>query len=100
MVSDIPSSFKPYFWDVDFNSLTLKNAPTLILKRVLDRGKTKDVLWIKKHYSNNQIKSLLSFSRDISQKTAVFWADILKMDYKEVKCLQKPYSPIPFGLSS
>jgi hypothetical protein len=96
----LPPYFRDYFWDVNFDTLTLENAPNLILKRVLDRGNTDAILWMRKHYTNDQIRELLSMSRDISQKTASFWANILKMDYNEVRCLQMPYSPIQWGLSS
>ena len=96
----IPKKFSSYFWDVDFETLSLENAPTLILKRFLDRGDTNAILWIKKHYTSREIIKLLSFTRDLSQKTANFWADLLSVDHKKVRCLQKPYSPIHFGLYS
>lgn len=99
-MKNLPKFLKQYFWDVDFDSLNLTKSKTFILKRVLDRGDTKALWWIKKNYTKDEIKNLLQFSRDISQKTANFWADYLKIDPKLVPCLQKPYSRIPFGLSS
>ncbi len=96
----LPLAFKEFFWDVDFNSLKLKEAKTFILKRLLDRGNTQALVWLKKHYTEEEIKKLLLSTRDLSQKTANFWADILKVDRRKVLCLQKPYSRIPFGLSS
>lgn len=98
--SKLPASFKQYFWDVDFNSLNLKESKTFILKRLLDRGDMKALAWLKKNYTETEIEKLLLSSRDLSQKTANFWADILKIDRHKVICLQKPYSRIPFGLSS
>ena len=96
----LPKSFKSYFWDVDFDSLTLENAPLLILKRVIDRGDTNAIRWMKRHYTDKKIIELLFTTRDLSQKSANFWADILGVDRKKVRCLQKPYSPIQWGLSS
>lgn len=96
----LPAVFKKYFWDVDFNSLKLKEAKTFILKRLLDRGDTESLVWLRKHYTEAEIEALLLSTRDLSQKTANFWADILKVDRRKVPCLQKPYSRIPFGLSS
>ncbi len=98
--TELPKSFRSYFWDVDFDSLTLENAPTLILKRIIDRGDTTAIRWMRKHFTNDQIKNLLLSTRDLSQKSATFWADLLNLDHKKVKCLLKPYSPIQFGLSS
>jgi len=96
----LPESFRGYFWDVDFDTLTLENAPTLILKRIIDRGDTSAIRWMRRHYTDEQIKNLLLFTRDLSQKSATFWADLLHIDHKKVRCLLKPYSPIQFGLSS
>ena len=96
----LPEAFRSYFWDVDFDSLTVEGAPILILKRILDRGDTQSILWMKKHYTLDQIKKLLLFTRDLDAKTANFWANILHLDHKKVPCLQKPYSPIHFGLYS
>lgn len=100
MKNSLPDSFKNYFWDVNFNSLSLKEDKTFILKRLLDRGNTEAINWMKKNYSDREIKDLLQTNRDISQKTANFWADFLKLDRSKVLCLQKHYTRIPFGLSS
>jgi len=96
----LPESFRGYFWDVDFHSLTLENAPTFILKRLLDRGDTDAIVWMGQHYTRADIKKLLLFTRDLSQKTASFWADVVELDHKKVPCLLRPYSPIQFGLYS
>ncbi len=96
----LPQSFKEYFWDVDFDKLDLKKSRTFILKRLLDRGDTKALNFLRKYYQREEIKDLLFSTKDISQKTATFWADYLNIDHKKVVCLQKPYSPIQFGLSS
>lgn len=114
MKSNLPDSFKGYFWDVDFNSLSfsaneLKLSTnkqgfsvnkSFILKRLLDRGNTEAINWVKENYNRKEIGELLLTTRDISQKTANFWADFLELDRQKVPCLQKPYTRIPFGLSS
>lgn len=96
----LPVFLKKYFWDVDFEELEFWHAKTFILKRLLDRGDTKALLWLKQHFTNEDIKNLLFSTRDLSQKTANFWTNYLKLDPKKVPCLQKPYSRTPFGLSS
>lgn len=95
-----PAFLKKYFWDVDFDLLDLEKSKTFILKRVLDRADSKALDWLRQNYTKREIKDLLLNTRDISRKTANFWADYLKIDHKKVPCLQKPYSRIPFGLSS
>lgn len=99
-ISKLPKSFKKYFWDVDFDSLNSKKSQMFILKRVLDRGDDKAIRWLLKHYTKEDIRELILTTRDLSAKTANFWANYLNIDPKKVPCLQKPYSRIPFGLSS
>jgi len=98
--TQVPEFLRPYFWDVEFNLLDFKKSKTFILKRVLDRGNTKALAWIRQNYTNDEIKKLLLTARDISPKTANFWALFLGIEKKKVICLQKPYSRIQFGLSS
>lgn len=92
--------FKPYFWDVDFFSLDLSESPSFIIKRTLDRGNVKALKWLLDYYPREKIKDTIISSRDLSQKTANFWADVFKLDRTKILCLQKPYSRIQFGLSS
>ncbi len=96
----LPAFLKQYFWDVDFDKLSFEKSKTFILKRVLDRGNDKALKWLFRHYTKADIKELILTTRDLSPKTANFWADYLKLKQKKVPCLQKPYSRIQFGLSS
>ncbi len=98
--SKLPNSFKKYFWDVDFEKINFEESKTFVLKRILDRGDDKAIIWLSKHYTKADIKKLLLTTRDLSPKTANFWADYLNIDPQNVPCLQKPYSRIQFGLSS
>lgn len=100
MEAQLPDSFKKYFWDVDFNSLNLKENKSFILKRLLDRGDTQAIHWLRGNITEKEIEESLLQTRDLSTKTANFWADFLKLDRSKVLCLQKPYTRIPFGLSS
>lgn len=93
----LPESFRQYFWDVDFDGMTLEDAPMMVLKRLLDRGGVEEIGWVKKHYKLNDIKKLLLFTKDLSPKTGKFWADVLGVKYKNVPCLNKPYTPIQWG---
>ena len=96
----LPESFRPYFWDVRFEDLDAGTHSHLIIKRVLDRGNLSDIRWLIKTYGENAIREVVLTTRDLSRPTANFWADILGIDKAKVPCLQTPYSPIHFGLSS
>lgn len=96
----VPEFLRPYFWDVEFEKLDLKTNSFLIIKRVLDRGNMNDIRWLIGAYRKKAIKKVVLETHDLSRPTANFWADLLGLDKDKVQCLQKPYFPIHFGLSS
>lgn len=98
--TQLPKHFKDYFWDVKFEALEVERSKHLIIKRVLDRGNLSDVRWLLKNYGQEEIKKVVTGTRDLARPTGNFWADILGIDKTQVPCLQKPYFPIHFGLSS
>ncbi|KKS43648.1 MAG: hypothetical protein UV07_C0028G0006 [Candidatus Azambacteria bacterium GW2011_GWB1_42_17] len=99
MSAKLPLDLKRYFWDVDFKDLDLRTDAYFILKRIIDRGNTPALKWALSQYSADQIKELVLNSRDLSRKTANFWTKLFALDPKQVPCLVKPYSRIPFGVS-
>lgn len=100
MKSKLPEFLRPYFWDVVFEELEIKTHASLVIKRVLDRGNLSDIRWLIKTYGKNAIKKTVTETKDLARPTGNFWADIFDLDKSQVRCLQKPYFPIHFGLSS
>ena len=98
--TQLPESLRPYFWDIEFEELKTKKHAFLVIKRVLDRGNLRDIRWLVKTYGKDEIKKVVSKTKDLARPTGNFWADLLDLSKKQVACLQKPYSPIHFGLSS
>lgn len=96
----LPKSLQSYFWDVAFETIDVEKDVHFIIKRVLDRGTTTDIRWLLKTYSADKIRDVLTSTKDLDRTTGNFWANIFGVDKKDVLCLQKPYFPIHFGLSS
>lgn len=96
----LPKFLREYFWDVKFEDMSVDKSAAFVIKRVLDRGTTSHVNWVLDTYGTDAIKEVLLTTRDLSRPTGNFWADILGLDKKKLPCLQKPYSPIHFGLYS
>jgi hypothetical protein len=96
----LPEFLRPYFWDVDFSGLEIEKHSFFIIKRVLDRGNLHDIRWLIKIYGKEAIKKVVITTKDLARPTDNFWTDILDINKHQVKCLQKPYFPIRFGLSS
>ena len=99
-MTKLPAFLQQYFWDIDFEKLELKVSSHLIIKRVLDRGSLSDVRWLLRTFGKDDIRKVVMGTRDLARPTGNFWADILEIDKTQVPCLQKPYFPIHFGLSS
>lgn len=93
----LPQFLRPYFWDVKFEDVDITKNPQFVLKRIIDRGDTDALLWALDRFNANDIKNLVLTSRDLSRRTANFWALIMNIDPTTIPCLQKPYSRIPFG---
>ena len=92
----LPKEFKTYFWDTDFNILNPQKHPQFVLSRLLDIGNTQAVRWSLKYYSKQDIKNLITTTKNISRKSANYWAKTLNIKNKQVPCLQKPYHHQPF----
>ena len=96
----LPEFLKLYFWDVNFEELRVKKHAFFVIKRVLDKGNLGDIRWLVKTYGKDAIKKVVMETKDLARPTGNFWADMLDLDKSKLLCLQKPYSPIHFGLSS
>lgn len=99
-MNSIPAHLHQYFWDYDASTLDVQQHAFLIIKRVLDRGKTSDMKWVVQTYGNDAIRDMLKKTKDLSRITATYWSRALNVDQKDVPCLLKPYSQTRFGLSS
>ena len=69
----IPQSLKPILWDVDLESLDVKKDKDFIIKRVTDKGRWDDVVWLKTQYVIDDIIDVVKKSKNISKKTKNFW---------------------------
>ena len=96
----LPEYLRSYFWDIEFEKLKIDTHASLVIKRVLDRGNLRDIRWLMKTYGKTAIKEVVMKTKDLARPTCNFWADVLDLDKSKIPCLQKPYFPIHFGLSS
>ncbi len=98
MGKKLPARFAKYFWDVDLKQLDAREDADFLIKRVLEKGDTQDIFWLKKEFGLDKISQVLKKYRDFSRKTGIFWASLLNLKQSEVKCLQTPYRRIPYGV--
>ncbi|GBE16826.1 hypothetical protein BMS3Abin15_00650 [bacterium BMS3Abin15] len=69
----LPSSLKKYFWDCDFDSLTLEKYGKFIVERILSYGNLHDIKWLFAHMEENQIRDTVLASRRLDKKTLNYW---------------------------
>jgi hypothetical protein len=91
----LPEFLKGYFWDVDFKKIGLEKNRLYILKRILNYGDEKAVVWMHKNFEESEIKNALSNFRDYSRKSANYWVLVLGMPREEVLCLKRRSSREP-----
>ena len=71
----IPSKFKIYFWDVDWEEVNKnqKKYEAFIVCRLADKGNCEVVSWLKQNYNVGEISKMILSSRNVSSKTRLFW---------------------------
>lgn len=90
----LPKFLKEYFWEIDFESLDRDKYPMYVIKRILEYGDEMAIKWMGKNFSLDEIKEVVCNTRDLSLISASFWAVVLDIDKKGVRCLSKPYLEI------
>lgn len=89
LMSRIPVEFKKYFWDTSLENIDLEVNKIYIIERLLEHGDLSACRWLIKTYSKKDLISTLKTSRNLSAKSANFWAILYDIPKKEIKCLNK-----------
>lgn len=88
------SVLKPIFWDLDATGLDIQENSRQIIERVLEWGDFQQVRWMLKTYPKDQIIEAVKLSRQLSKKSANFWATYYNIPKSEVRCLTKSFQAI------
>ncbi len=89
-----PEFLRQYFWEIDFESLNVDKYPGYVIKRILEYGDERAIRWMGGNFTLNEIKKVVCNTRDLSLISANFWAVVLNINKKGVRCLSKPYLEI------
>ena len=87
----LPKFLKPYFWDTDFRSIDTSKHKKYITLRILERGDQRALKWLFKSYNPQSFKPMVKTSRQLSPRSANFWANYFDIPRKQIKCLSKAY---------
>jgi hypothetical protein len=89
-----PKFLRQYFWEIDFESLDVDKYPGYVIKRILEYGDERAIRWMGKNFNLNEIKEIVHNTRDLSPKSAYFWAVVLNIEKKGVRCLSRDFRKI------
>lgn len=78
---------RPIFWDLEVEKLDVKKNSRQIIERILEYGNTPQVHWMFTCYSKEEIIEAVKGSRQLSKKSANFWAGYYQIPKNEVRCI-------------
>lgn len=84
----LPDPVRRLFWDIDTGTFDPNAFPQYTIERVLEYGDAPAVEWLRSLFSTEAIASALRNSRQLSPRSANFWALILDLPRSEVRALQ------------
>jgi len=83
----IPSNLQTLFWDTNLETFAPEAYPDYTIFRVLELGDEAAVEWLRKTFSEAEIRRVLSTERRLSEKSANFWALVYRVPSREVAAL-------------
>lgn len=93
-MSKLPDYLKPLFWDVDFESLSVRSSSHFIMSRLMEHGDEAACRFLLRTFGREALRMTLSTSRSLSRRSRKFWSVLLDLDMES--CTAKRY-PTPFG---
>jgi len=78
--SKLPQELKIYFWDMEFDELSVEKHSRIITERILNFGNMNAVRWLFSWADREFIKSIIYKSRNINAKSRNYWKLMLSQD--------------------
>jgi len=85
----IPSDLQTLFWDTDLSIFQPEAYPDYTIFRVLEYGNESAVAWLRKTFSESEIRRVLCSERRLSRKSATFWALVYGVPSGQVAALSQ-----------
>jgi len=83
----IPRYLQTLFWDTDLAIFQPEAYPDYTIFRVLEDGDQSAVAWLRKTFSENEIRRVLCAEHRLSRKSATFWALVYGVPSDKVAAL-------------
>jgi hypothetical protein len=89
----VPKELQALFWDTNLRDFEPAGHPDYTIFRVLEYGDTDSVQWLRKLFSEDEIRRVLRSERRLTPKSATFWALVYGIPAAEISALQAANSP-------
>ncbi len=87
----LPAPIKPHFWDVDPDTVDPSAHAVFVIERILESGDEDAIRWLFATYSREHVVEVLQTTRQLSRRSAGFWANVLGVPTQDVSCLSKSF---------
>ena len=74
----MPEKFRKFFWDVDYDDLSMEKYPAFIAERLMNFGDLNGIRWLLAEVDLNFIRSIIKSSRNLNPKTRNYWQLMLE----------------------
>ncbi len=86
---------KILFWDVDEQEIDVEKSADFIIGRVFDYGNKAEWKAVRDFYGEERMKEAAKKHIFHNSRSANFWANILKISLKDLKCTKNPSLKTP-----
>ena len=87
--NSLPEALRPFFWDVEFEKLFIKESAYFVISRLMEHGDDEALRFLLQNYDTEELTPVLLTSRSLSSRSRNFWRILLNCEDKE--CIAKQY---------
>jgi len=79
-MTNLPTTYKKFFWDCDFGSLCMEAHKMFILKRLLAYGDLNAIKFLVNQYTQKEVKDYVTANgnNSLSRNNLYFWQKLVK----------------------
>lgn len=81
----INENLKPFFWDVNIDTLDREKHKQYIISRMFNFGDDEAIKWVQEEYTDEEIENVARNSRNFTKKSAEFLKNIYNLEEDEMK---------------
>lgn len=86
----IPQELAALFWDIQREDFDPASHPHYTIGRILESGDEQAVAWLRRVFSEAQLREVLRSERRLTAKSANFWALVYGIPAEQVAALRPP----------